>query len=575
MLNKIILVGGPNVGKSVIFSRLTGADVIISNYPGTTIDFSKGKMILENRKIELIDTPGAYSLIPSDKAEEVTKKIVEQLNPKTDLVINVVNATNLERDLFLTLELLERKIPIIVALNLWDEAKHIGIKIDEKKLEKLLEVPVISTVATTGEGIRKLIMKINKATFPKTKPISEKEKWIKIGKIVKEVQNVKHKHHTIREILEESTVKPLTGIPIALIIIALSFWIVRLIGENLIGYIFEPLFELYKPLAMNISNFLGSGFLHEILIGKLIGGEIEFIQSMGLLTTGLFVPFGMVLPYIIAFYFMLAILEDSGYLPRLATLTDNIFHKLGMHGYAIVPVFLGLGCNVPGALATRILATRKQRFIAMTLLAISVPCMAQIAMIFGILGVYGLQYIFIVFITLLIIYILVGILLNGIIKGDSPEIFLEIPPYRKPSAKAVLKKTWMRLKWFLKEAIPYLFLGILLVNILYAVGFFDLIGNIFAPIMENWFGLPKEAIVALLVGFLRKDLAVGMLLPLGLNVMQLVIATVILTITFPCVATFAVLVRELGFKDMLKVLGLMILIALIIGGSLRLILLGV
>lgn len=575
MLNKIILVGGPNVGKSVIFSRLTGANVIISNYPGTTIDYSKGKILLENRNVEIIDSPGAYSLTPSDKAEKVTSKIIEKLNSEKDMVINIINAANLERDLFLTLELLEKKIPVIVALNLWDEAKHNGIEINVKKLEKLLGVPVVPTVATTGEGIKLLVSRLKEVKLLRIKSLAEKDKWIKIGKIIKEVQEIKHRHHTIGETLADATVRPITGIPIALIIIILSFWIVRFIGENLIGYIFEPLFEFYKPLAMSISNFLGPGFLHEILIGKLIEGEIEYVQSMGLLTTGLFVPFGMVLPYIFAFYFTLSILEDTGYLPRLATLADNIFHKLGMHGYGIVPVFLGLGCNVPGALATRILATKKQRFIALILLVISVPCMAQTAMIFGILGSYGLSYIFTVYITLLIVYIIVGILLNAFVKGESPEIFLEIPPYRKPSTKAVLKKTWMRVKWFLKEAIPYLFLGVLLVNILYAVGFFDFIGIIFAPIMENWFGLPKEAIIAILVGFLRKDLAVGMLLPLGLNAMQLVIATVILTITFPCAATFAVLIKELGFKDMLKALCLMILIALVVGGSLRLILLGI
>jgi len=570
-MKKILLMGNPNVGKSVVFSRLTGANVIISNYPGTTIDFTKGKMLLGGEKVEIIDPPGTYSLKHSDRAEEVAVRMLKE----ADLVINVVDATNLERNLFLTFELMEKKIPMIVALNLWDEAKHTGINIDVKRLEKTLGVPVVPTVALTGEGIKRLVEKTKEAKAPRIKRFTEKQRWAKIGKVIREVQKVKHKHHTFWERLADATIKPITGIPIALVVIFISFWIVRLIGENLIGYVFEPLFELYRPLAMGISSWLGPGFIHDVLIGKLIGGQIAYVESMGMLTTGLFVPLGMVLPYIISFYLMLGILEDSGYLPRLATLVDNVFHRLGMHGYGIVPVFLGLGCNVPGALSARILSTKKQRFIAATLLGIAVPCMAQIAMIFGILGTYGLRYIIMVFATLFVVYIIGGVLMNRFVRGESPEIFLEIPHYRKPSFRAVLKKTWMRIRWFLTEAIPWLFIGVVLVNILYSVGFLDWIGRIFAPVMEGWLGLPREATTALLVGFLRKDLAVGMLLPLGMSAMQLVIAATVLTIYFPCVATFAVMVKELGIKDMAKAAVIMIVTALVVGGLMRLLLIGV
>jgi ferrous iron transport protein B len=280
----------------------------------------------------------------------------------------------------------------------------------------------------------------------------------------------------------------------------------------------------------------------------------------------------MVMPYILAFYFTLAILEDSGYLPRLATLSDNVFHKLGMHGYGIISVFLGLGCNVPGALSTRILETRKERFISATLMAIAVPCMAQVAMIFAILGPYGGGYISLVFGTLVLVYLLAGLLLNRLVQGESPEIFLEIPPYRKPSLRAISQKTWMRIRGFLNEAIPWLFLGVILINILYALGFITLLGKALSPVMEGWLGLPRETSVALLVGFFRKDLAVGMLLPLGLTPVQLVIAAILLTIYFPCIGTFAVLVKELGVKDMLKSTFIMIFTALLVGGLMRVLL---
>jgi ferrous iron transport protein B len=277
----------------------------------------------------------------------------------------------------------------------------------------------------------------------------------------------------------------------------------------------------------------------------------------------------MVLPYILAFYFTLAILEDSGYLPRLATLSDNVFHKLGMHGYGIISVFLGLGCNVPGALSTRILETRKERFISATLMAIAVPCMAQTAMVLAILGPYGFGYLGLVFGTLALVYIVGGLLMNRFVRGESPEIFLEIPPYRKPSLRAVAKKTWMRIRGFVNEAVPWLFLGVVLINILYAVGFIGLLGNVFSPVMEGWLGLPREASIVLLIGFFRKDLAVGMLLPLGMTPMQLVIAATLLTIYFPCVGTFAVLVKELGMRDMFKSVGIMVTAALLVGGLMR------
>ncbi|RLF63434.1 MAG: ferrous iron transporter B [Thermoplasmata archaeon] len=569
-MKKIVLMGNPNVGKSVVFSRLTGANVIASNYPGTTVDFYEGSMRLEGEHVKIIDAPGTYSLKPTNKAEEVSASLFED----ADIIINVVDATNLERNLYLTLEILEREKPTVIALNLWDETKHLGIEIDYKKLEEMLGVPVVPTVALTGEGIKELVERLKEAKKVEFPRLSEDEKWVKIGKIIKEVEAIKHHHHTLRERLSDITIKPVTGIPIAIIIVAFSFFVVRIIGEGLITYVLDPLFDAYYPVATGISNFLGSGIIHDILIGTLIDGKIDYMQSMGLLTTGLYVPFGAVLPYIISFYFTLSLLEDSGYLPRLATLVDNIFHKLGMHGHGIVPVFLGLGCNVPGVLSSRALETRKQRFISATLTAISVPCMAQTAMIFGILGPYGMRYVAMVYATLFAVFIVAGLLLNKFVKGESPEIFLDIPPYRRPSMKAIAKKTWMRIRWFLEDAIPWLFLGVLLVNILYAIGFLQWLGNVFSPITSGWLGLPDESTTALLIGFLRKDLAVGMLLPLGMKPMQLVIATTILAIYFPCIATFAVMLKELGIKDLMKSVAIMIATALIVGGAMRGVLLG-
>ena len=565
---KILLMGNPNVGKSALFSRLTGVNVAVSNYPGTTIEFRKGKMHFDGKTAEVIDVPGTYTLEPSSKAEEVAANMLEE----GDLVINVLDSTNLERNLYLTLQLLERNIPVIVVLNFWDERRHVGIRIDCQTLAARLGVPVVPVVAVTGEGVRELVLRLGEARAHE-KRLGEEGRWGEIGAIVKAVQRVTQKKHTLLERLEDLSIKPLTGVPITLVLLAFVFWTVRTGGESLIANVFEPLFASYLPLVSVLSERLGGGgILHDILVGTLIDGKIDYVQSMGLLTTGLYVPFAMVLPYVFVFYAVLGVLEDSGYLPRLATLVDALLHRLGMHGLAIIPMLLGLGCNVPGALSTRILETRRQRFIATTLMAIAVPCMAQTAMVFALLGPYGIKAFFIYFATLFAVWVVLGLLLNRAMPGETPETFMEIPPYRIPYPRSLLKKLWMRIRHFFSEAIPFVLLGVLIVNILYVSGIIAWIGEAAEPVVVGIFGLPKSAAASLVAGFLRKDVAVGMLLPLGLDMGQLIVASVVLTMYFPCVATFAVLLRELGAADMLKATAIMLLSTLVVGGVLNLLL---
>ncbi|MBA7679193.1 Fe(2+) transporter FeoB [subsurface metagenome] len=567
---KILLMGNPNVGKSVIFSRLTGVNVVASNYPGTTVGYTRGVMKLGEKTAEVIDVPGTYTLEPTTEAEEVASQMLDT----GDVVINVVNATNLERNLYLTLQLLERDIPVVVALNMWDDTKHRGIHIELDKLRELLGVPVIPTVAVTGQGIKELMENIPRATSPDTPVRSRDERWAAIGNIIDQVQRVTHRHHTWFERLEDASVKPLTGGIIALAVLAGSFMLIRLIGESLISYGLDPLFNtLWAPVLLRLSDLLGgSGFLHDIVIGKIAGGEVNFIESFGLLSSGLYVPLAMVLPYVIAFYLVLGLLEDIGYLPRLAVLMDTIMHRLGLHGYAIIPTLLGFGCNVPAVLATRILESKRERFIAATLISIAVPCAALQAMIFGLVGERGGQYVAIVYGTLFVVWIILGIIINRFARGFSPELLIEIPPYRLPSWRAVLQKLWMRAYGFLVEAIPIILGAVLVINILYILRVFDVIANFTAPVVTGLLGLPKEAVTALVIGFLRKDVALGMLAPLALTAKQLVVGSVVLAMFFPCIATFVVLLRELGAVNMLKSAGIMISVALITGGILNLIL---
>ena len=565
--------GNPNVGKSVIFSRLTGVRVIASNYPGTTVGYSRGYMKLGEDMAEVIDVPGTYTLDPTSEAEKIASEMVD--TGDGDIVVNVVDATNLERNLNLTLQLLERKIPVVVALNMWDDTTHRGIHIDLNKLRELLGVPVIPTVAVTGQGIKELVENIPGAISPDMSPRSNDERWAAIGSITDQVQQVTHRHHTWLERLGDASVMPLTGGIIALAVLAGAFLLIRLIGESLINYVLDPLFEnLWAPVMLRLSDLLGStGLLHDILIGKLIGGEIEFVESLGLLTTGLYVPFAMVLPYIISFYLILGLLEDVGYLPRLAILMDTIMHRLGLHGYAIIPSMLGMGCNVPAVLSTRILESKRERFIAATLISIAIPCAALQAMIFGLVGEHGVQYVAIVYGTLFMVWVILGIIINRFARGFSPELLIEVPPYRLPPWRTVLQKLWMRASGFLKEAIPIILGAVLIINLLYFLGVFDVIADFMAPVVTGLLGLPKEAVTALVIGFLRKDVALGMLAPLSLSPEQLVVGSVVLAMFFPCIATFVVLIKELGVVNMLKSTGIMIVSALLVGGLLNLILL--
>ena len=567
---KILLMGNPNVGKSALFSRLTGTRIIASNYPGTTVEFTKGYLKLGEEPAEIIDVPGTYTLEATSKAEEVAVEMLKE----GDLVINVVDATNLERNLNLTLQLLERSVPVIVALNMWDDARHRGISIDAARLENLLGVPVVPTVGVTGEGIKELVGRFSEATAPQIIYSSDDERWAEVGSVVSQAQSLSHRHHTWRDVLEDVSDHPLGGAFIALLVLFGAFWFVRFIGEGIIGYVTDPLFEwLWTPLLMKLSLALGSsGFWHNILIGNLVDGGIDYFQSFGLLSTGLYIPFAAVLPYIISFYLVLGILEDVGYLPRLAVLLDTIMHRLGLHGYAIIPTILGFGCNVPAVMATRILESRRQRFIAATLISIGVPCAALQAMIIGLVGQQGGQYVAMVYGSLFVSWIIIGLILNRAVKGFSPELLVEIPPYRFPPWRLIGEKLWLRVSGFIKEALPIVLGAVLVVNILYSLGVFDFVANIAAPVVSGLLGLPKETVVPLAMGFLRKDVAVGMLAPLALTAKQLVISSTVLAMFFPCVATFVVMARELGARDMLKATGIMIAAALIVGSLQNLIL---
>ncbi|HAG22128.1 MAG TPA: ferrous iron transporter B [Synergistaceae bacterium] len=565
---KILLVGNPNVGKSVLFSRLTGVHAISSNYPGTTVSFTQGRFRHGDECYQLIDVPGAYTLDPTNEAEMVAKRIIEE---GCDIVILTIDACALERNLYLALQVIEKGANVIVALNMVDEARHEGIQLNIEALEKELGVPVVPTVAVSGHGISELVNRLPESRPGSFLEMDPETRWKTIGKIIGKVQTVTHRHHSLKDRFEDASVHPFWGAVIGATVILASFMVIRRLGEGAIDLVFDPIFESFLlPVLNRLSTVLGPGSLfHSLLLGTLIDGSLDFEQSFGLLTTGLYVPIVMVLPYVVAFYAVLSLLEDSGYLPRLAVLFDSLMHKVGLHGFAIVPNLLGLGCNVPGILATRVLESPRERFIAATLISVAVPCAGLQAMIFGALGTLGGKYVLMVYGALVMAWVILGKILHALLPGYSPELVVEIPPYRVPSLKGLGFKLWFRVKGFIFEAIPLVLLGVLLVNGLYLFGVMDVFSQFLDPFFRTVLGLPSTAVGPILLGLLRKDVAVGMLLPLGLEASQLVIAVVVLAMTFPCIATFIVLWKELGLRKMFASVGVMILTALAAGASLN------
>jgi len=567
ILLKILLIGNPNVGKSAIFSKLTGIDVITSNYPGTTVEFFSGKMNYKGKALEVVDVPGTYQLDPQIEAERIAAMMIKS----GDILINVVDATNLERNLNLTLQLIKLGKPMVIALNMWDEAHHKGIEIDVDKLSDILDIQVIPTSGRSGEGLVRLMEAISISTPAPVYKWLDMDRWEAIGKIVSSVQNLSNRKQTTIEYLQDYFLKPFFGPFLSCGVLYLAFIAIISIGKLVEDTSLYLLGKYYTKIVLLISDLLGgTGFFHEVLIGDLNGKIIDFESAMGVLTTGCYVTFGIVLPYVFLFYLVFGFLEDLGFLPRVAVIFDRLLKKVGLHGFSIIPMLLACGCNVPGILSIRNLETRREKFITAVLTGITIPCMAQTALIMRAVGKRNGIYILLVFSSLLTIWSVLGLLLKTTVEGTTPSLLIEVPPYRLPSISTQVKKLKMRMSCFFREAIPYVLGGIVIINTLRITGFLDFVEKITKPIITGVFGLPQEAVSALIVGLIRKDTAVALLTPLNLNNTQMFVAVMILVLYFPCVATFTVMFKELGAFDTLKAVLLMLCTTLIAGGLINL-----
>ncbi|MFQ5909608.1 MAG: ferrous iron transport protein B [Thermoplasmata archaeon] len=628
---RIALAGNANVGKSVLFNELTGLHQKVGNWPGKTVAKAEGKLHFEDYEIAVIDLPGIYSLSSFSIEEIVSRDYIALERP--DVVINVVDATSLERNLFLTLQLMELEAPLIVALNQMDLVKKKGWEIDIDALEQELGVPVIPTVATRGEGIHDLLTQsvevVEEGASRPRIPEYSSELESRIGKL----QSVVSKHDTgfpprwtsikmlegddrilsDMERLDESTVVAVNilseeiegrfGDEAQSVIAGERY---RIAGD-IFGKVARPakeagptLTERIDALTMNrLTGYVIMGlvllgiFLLIFIVGDLLSGalidafaEVEsaFYDAFERNPTtefmwkgfveGILAGVSIALPYLIPFFLILAFLEGSGYLPRVAFLMDRLMHKIGLHGKAFIPLILGFGCNVPACMGCRIMETERERLISVFVITL-VPCAATTVVILGVVGTYlGVLQALGIYIFNFIIIILLGRLAFKALPGEPMGLIMEVPPYRWPSAKTVLLQTWSRLKDFIVVAFPYLIVVSVVIQITFAAGLFDAINNAMSPVTVAWLGLPSVVGVVLIFGILRKELTLIMLvavvgatnLATVLSPVQMVVFTVIVMLYIPCVATIATMVREIGRRKAAIITFFELSFAILVGG---------
>lgn len=540
--NAVLLIGNPNVGKSVIFSKLTGIHVMSSNYAGTTVQLMTGKMEANKAKVPVVDLPGTYSLQANSEAEMVAVNI---LNQGGRVIVCVLDATNLARDLMLASELEKFQVPIVYALNLVDVAERKGISIDSKELGRLLHAPVIETVATKNIGIPQLkesIAYFYHASIDSNERMDSSFKTLhdeSIDEIVSQVETISTVKQTWIDRIGEAMLRPIPGVPIAMFVLALSLGIVVGGGKALRSLLLLPIVnDFYVPnITALVERFLSEGALQNILVGE-----------FGVLVKGIEWPFALILPYVLLFYFVLSFLEDSGYLPRLAVLVDGLLRKVGLPGHNIVPFIMGYGCAVPAILGTRASTSYKERLILTCLISIGVPCTAQTGAFIALLGDQSILALLFIFILSFGVIIFAGTLLNRWVPGRAEPVIIDVPSLLVPNFSSFMKKIWIRLKHFLLEAEIPMMLGIILAALIFETALIHLLGNWLEPLMVHWLGLPKEASITLLLGIIRRELAVMPLLEMNLSVLQLIVGSVVALFYLPCISVFIVIVKEFKLK---------------------------
>jgi len=614
-VRRVALVGNPNVGKSVLFNALTGAYVTVSNYPGTSVEVSRGNTVVDGQEWQVIDTPGMYAIHTITEEERVAREIL--LNETPDVVVHVLDARNLERMLAMTIQLIEANLPVILVVNIMDEAERMGLKIDLVLLQLRLGIPVIGAATARKRGledIRNAISGYRRPEAPRTfgysrlleRDIAEVESLMageyilsrralallllqqdeEVAGLVRVTEGGRYAalEDKVREItfdrresfhldlslerkeivkeliqgafeapekrvitwaerLSSLAMKPLTGVPLLLIV--LYFGLYKFVGEFGAGTLVDLLEnkgfkELFNPwVTVQVQRLIPWPIIQELFVGE-----------YGIVTLGIRYAVGIILPIVATFFLFFSLLEDSGYFPRLALLVDRLFKKIGLTGRAVIPMVLGFGCDTMATMVTRTLETTRERVISTLLLALAIPCSAQLGVILALLSkAPGALLVWMA--CLLLIFLAVGFMAAKVLPGDTPMFYMEIPPMRLPQLSNVFTKTYTRMQWYFIEILPLFILASVLLWIGKITHFFEVAIGWMKPVMAL-IGLPKETAVAFIFGFFRRDYGAAGLFDLQekglMDARQLTVAAVTLTLFVPCVAQFLIMKKERGFK---------------------------
>ncbi len=533
----ILLLGPPNVGKSVIFNQLSGMDVGMANYPGTTVDYTEGAVELHGNTAKLIDVPGVYSLEAESEAEEVA---IRMLNRQPELVVCVLDALNLESSIYLTLQILRLKLPTVVVVNRVDLLAETGRRLDLNLLQEELGVAVIPTVAITGSGLDRLqqIMAETLAPGPRQLPNRVAPSWAAAESIHGRVLSSQGPVSDFRQRIGDAAMRPWPGILIMLAVLTAVFASVVGLGMALRNFILLPLVRegLIPAIVALVQRLIPPGLLREVMVGE-----------YGFLTKGIEWPIALVMPYVLSFYLALSLLEDSGYMPRLGVMLDGLFNKMGLSGTAVVPLLLGYGCGIPAIMSTRALPSRKHRRMVALMVSLSVPCMAQTGAFISLLAARSVGALIFVALLSASAVITAGVVLSRLLPGEHPETVMEIPELLLPRPSVIGKKLWMRSKHYLGDAVLPVVAGVAVAAVLYETGLMTQLGELLRPLVSGWLRLPEDAAVPLLLGIFRRELTVLPLLNMELNALQLTVGSVVALFYVPCVAVLAILIREFNY----------------------------
>ena len=629
---KLALVGQPNVGKSVLFQALTGRYVTVSNYPGTTVEIARGVGSLGGRAWQVVDTPGIRSLLPRSEDEVATRNHLLEEPP--DVLVQVADAKDLRRALRLTLELARLGRRMVLVLNLADEARARGLRVSTERLREALGFPVIETVAVTGEGVGELKRAID-AALPYAGPAADTpevagalsaarrrlpascpspgvvaemlisgepsmERWLHRryngAAASVDVSDLRRPFRNGPELLLASSrrmladeiaargswksegaapawvdrlgmalLRPGPGILAAVVaLVALYEFVGVFAAKTCVDFLETKVFGawLLPPLVRGFEAVVPAGWFRDLWVG-----------DMGLITMGLTYALAIILPVVTSFFLFFSVLEDSGYLPRLSVLLDRAFRPLGLNGKAVFPMILGLGCGTMATLTTRVLDSKRERLLVTLLIALAVPCSAQLGVVLGLLSGISATGAGVWLGAILTAFFAIGWAAGKLLPGARIPFWIEIPPLRVPRLDNILLKTKARMYWYLREAVPYFLAGTFVLFVLAKSGGLRLLEDWLSPVVTGWLGLPREATFALVSGFLKRDYGAAGFYALArqglLSPDQIVVSLVTLTLFIPCLAQFLIMIKERGARTAVAVGTVVTLIALLFGGATR------